>query len=45
MFVIYMLSVLNNNEIIIPYIVYDISYFCEEILKHKDYPEKKFMTL
>ena len=40
MFIIYMLSVLNNKEIIIPYIGNDISYYCEESLKYKDYPEK-----
>jgi hypothetical protein len=40
MFIIYILSVLNNKEIIIPYIGNDLSYYCDETLKYKDNPLK-----
>ena len=40
MFIIYLLSIINNEEVIISYIGNDLSYSCQESLKLKDNKEK-----
>ena len=40
MFIIYLLSIINNEEVIISYIGNDLAYSCKESLKQKDNKEK-----
>jgi len=40
MFIIYLLSIINNEEIIVSYIGSDLSYSCKDSLKHKYNKEK-----
>ena len=48
MFIIYILSIISNKEIVISYIGNELSYFCDESLQYKNIVEKNvyhYLTL